>query len=115
MGVVYHSNYLLYFEMGRTELMRAAGLPYSELEQRGFFLAVTRAHLNYRASARYDVEIAIRTRVTEVGKASVRFDYEVRGPGDEVLCDGYTELACVDRAQKVMRLPTDVVERLVRG
>ncbi len=115
MGVVYHSNYLLYFEMGRTELMRAAGLAYSELERRGFFLAVTQAHMNYKASARYDVELTIRTRVAEVGKASVRFDYEVVGPGGVLLCDGYTELACVDRDQKVMRLPGDVVERLVRG
>lgn len=115
MGVVYHANYLLYFEMGRTELMRAAGLAYAELERRGFYLAVTEAHLNYRASARYDVEVAVRTRVGEIGKASVRFDYEVRDPQGVLLCDGYTKLACTDRGQRVLRLPADVVERLMQG
>ena len=114
MGVVYHANYLLFFEMGRTEWMRAEGLPYAALEERGFFLTVTEAHLNFKSPGRYDAELKITTKVGEVGKASVRFDYEVRDGAGTVLCDGFTRLACVDRKQKILRIPKDVLDRLMR-
>ncbi|MFN3484343.1 MAG: acyl-CoA thioesterase [Planctomycetota bacterium] len=113
MGVVYHANYFLYFELGRTELMRAAGFPYAELERRGVFLVVTDAGCRYRAPARYDEEIRIDTRVARLGKATVRFEYEVRGAGDRLLADGHTELAAVDRiTQAPVRLPEEIAARL---
>jgi acyl-CoA thioester hydrolase len=113
MGVVYHANYFLYFELGRTELMRAAGFPYSELERRGVFLVVTDAGCRFRAPARYDEEIRIDTRVARLGKATVRFEYEIRGAEGRLLAEGHTELAAVDRAtQAPVRLPEEIAARL---
>ncbi len=112
MGVVYHANYLLYFETGRTELLRAAGVAYSELEKKGLFLVVTEASCRYRAAARYDDLLRVTTRVAGVGKARVRFEYEVHGPDGNLLTEGHTELAAVDRAKSPVRLPEEIVRRL---
>lgn len=112
-GVVYHSNYLYYFESGRTEFMRVAGIRYRDLEDGGHFLVVAEAKLNYRASARYDDEILVRTRVTEVTGVTVRFAYEVfREPDHILLVEGETRLACVDREFKPTRLPGHVAAAL---
>lgn len=98
MGVVYHANYLIYMEEGRTRLMEALGCSYAALEREGWALVVRKAELRYRAPARYDEELAVRTAVGRVGGASVLFLYEVRrGTGGELLVEGSTELACVDR------------------
>jgi acyl-CoA thioester hydrolase len=113
MGVVYHANYFLYFELGRTELLRAAGFAYSELERRGIYLVVTEAACRFRSPARYDQELRIVTRVGRLGKARVRFEYSVLGPEGERLAEGHTELASVDRAtQQPVRLPEEVASRL---
>lgn len=112
MGVVYHSNYFLYFETGRTELLRAAGFAYSELEKRGLFLVVTETGCRHRAAARYDDLLQVATRVARVGKATIRFEYAVRGPGGSLLAEGHTELASVDRDKKPIRLPDEIVNRL---
>jgi acyl-CoA thioester hydrolase len=112
MGVVYHANHLLYFEMGRTELLRAAGLPYSDLEKRGLLLVVTEALCRYRTHARYDETLRIETKVGSVGKASVRFEYAVRGEDGRLVCEGHTDLACLDGRKKPVRLPEDVVAKL---
>jgi len=112
MGVVYHPNYFLYFETGRTELMRASGVVYSELEKSGVFLVVTQASCRYRAAARYDQELTILTRVDEVRKATVTFSYRVLGPGGGLLAEGSTELASVDRDKSPVRLPKEVSDLL---
>jgi acyl-CoA thioester hydrolase len=98
MGVVYHANYLVYMEEGRTRLMESLGCSYAGLEREGWALVVRKAELRYRASARYDEELAVRTAVSRVGGASVLFLYQVRrAADDELLVEGSTELACVDR------------------
>ncbi len=112
MGVAHHANHLRYFEIGRTELMRAAGLPYAELERRGLLLVVTEASLRYRSAALYDDELSIETRVGGLGKATVRFEYRILAPGGRLVCDGHTELAAVDRGRKPVRLPEEVARRL---
>jgi acyl-CoA thioester hydrolase len=112
MGVVYHPNYLLYFETGRTELMRSAGVTYSEMEKEGVFLVVTEANCRYRAAARYDQELRVVTRVDEVGKARIRFSYRVLGPGGTLLAEGHTELASVDQAKNPVRMPPKISEVL---
>jgi len=112
MGVVYHPNYLLYFETGRTELMRSAGVTYSEMEKEGVFLVVTEAACRYRAAARYDQELRVVTRVDEVGKARIRFSYRVLGPGGALLAEGHTELASVDQAKNPVRMPPKISEVL---
>ena len=118
MGVVYHANYLVYLEEGRTHLMAELGCPYHELEGRGWNLVVRKADLRYRAAARYGDEIVVRTWIERVGGASVSFRYEVRRGGDgELLATAGTELASL-RAEGTARqpalLPDDVRERLVQ-
>ena len=112
MGVVYHANYLHYFETGRTELLRAAGAPYAELENRGVFLVVTGAELRYRAAARYDDLLRIVTRVASVGKASVRFETAIFGGDGRRLTEGAVDLASVDASRKPVRLPEDIASLL---
>ncbi len=115
MGVVYHPNYFLYFETGRTELMRSAGVAYSELEKSGVFLVVTEASCRYRAAARYDQELTIHTKVDEVRKATVRFSYRVVGPGGTLLAEGHTELASVGPDKSPVRMPKEVAELLQKS
>ena len=112
MGVVYHPNYLLYFETGRTELMRASGVTYSEMEKSGVFLVVTEASCKYRAAARYDQELRVVTKIDEVGKARIRFSYHVLGPDGTLMAEGHTELASVDKAKSPVRMPAEVSELL---
>jgi acyl-CoA thioester hydrolase len=98
MGVVYHANYLVYMEEGRTRLMEALGCSYARLERDGWLLVVRKAELRYRASARYDEQLVVRSAVERLGGASVRFVYEVVREADgTLLAEGMTELACVDR------------------
>ena len=112
MGVVYHANYFLYFEEARTDLLRAAGFAYADLEKRGVFLVVTEASCRYRAGSAYDEILEIRVRVEDVGKATLRFRYDVRGPDGRARADGYTDLAAVDARKRPMRLPPEIVARL---
>jgi acyl-CoA thioester hydrolase len=114
MGVVYHSNYLVFFEIGRTEAMRRLGISYAELEKRGYVLAVTETGCKHRASARYDDELVVRTWLREVTKTRLRFEYEVLKE-DRVLTTGFTVLAFLDRANDMrpIRCPEDV-EKLAK-
>ena len=113
MGVVYHARFFFIFETARTELLRAAGMAYRDLEARGLFLVVTDTGCRFHANAGYDEVIAVHTRVTRVGKATVRFEYAVRTEdGARLLVEGHTELAAVDRSWKPVRLPADVVALL---
>jgi acyl-CoA thioester hydrolase len=112
MGVVYHANYLLYFEEARTDLLRSAGFVYADLEKGGVFLVVTEASCRYRAGSAYDELLEIRVRVEDVGKATLRFGYEVRGPDGRLRAEGRTDLAAVDARKRPVRLPPEVVARL---
>jgi len=77
MGIAHHSNYIVWFEIGRTDLCRAAGFPYPEIEARGFILVVTDVHCRYRTPYRYDDEVVIRTSVAEMASRSMKFAYEL--------------------------------------
>ena len=113
MGVVYHSNYLVYFEMGRTEYMRARGYAYSDLERQGIYLVIVEAACRYKAPARYDDKIIIRTRVEGTTKATVTFFYRVfKEEGALLLAEGTTTLACVTTEGRPRRLPREVAEAL---
>jgi acyl-CoA thioester hydrolase len=112
MGVVYHPNYFLYFEAGRTELLRAAGVAYSELEQSGVFLVVTEASCTYRSAARYDEDLEVVTRIDHVGKATIGFSYRVLGPARVLRVEGRTVLASVDASKFPVRLPKRITELL---
>lgn len=104
MGVVHHANFLTYFEMGRTELLRANGYDYRRVEEGGVFMVIVEARCRYRRPARYDDLLRLRTVVTQVGAAKIEHEYQLFR-GDELLADGHTTLACVDRAGQLQRVP----------
>jgi acyl-CoA thioester hydrolase len=96
MGVVWHGNYLQYFEQARTEALRAYGWSYQGLEAAGIMLPLVEAHLVYLRPARYDDLLTVNTSVREPATARLRFEYEVRNAAGERLATGYTVLGFVD-------------------
>lgn len=108
MGVVYYANYLVWFEVGRTEWLRESGVTYREMEADGIVLPVIEAHCEYRQPAKYDDELEVLTRATLVTPVRLRFDYEVLRPRNQVLAAGYTVHAALDAAGRACRLPPRV-------
>ncbi len=109
MGVVYHANYFVWFEVGRTDLLRQSGWTYRELEADGVGLPVIEAHCEYRQPARYDDELEIRTEGTLVSPVRVEFSYEVVRASDGArLVSGRTVHAGVDKDGRPRRLPDRV-------
>jgi acyl-CoA thioester hydrolase len=109
MGVVYHANYLVWCEVGRTDWIRAAGMSYRDMEAAGVGLAVSDATMRYHASARYDDLIRVETRCTEVRSRTVTFEYLVlQGESEARLVSATTRLVAVDANARVMSLPADV-------
>ena len=104
MGLLHHANYLVYFEQARTELLRAQGIAYKDLEDQGFLLVLTRVQVRYRSPARYDDVLTIRTTVVRTTLVKIEHRYEVLRDG-MVLAEGETTLGCVDRNGKVQALP----------
>jgi acyl-CoA thioester hydrolase len=104
MAIVYYANYLRLFEMGRTEFLRELGVTYREVEDRGFFLPITEAYLKYLKPALYDDLLTIETVIGFVKRASSRFDYVIYR-GEDVMVQGYTIHACLDRKNRIVRLP----------
>jgi acyl-CoA thioester hydrolase len=114
MGVVYYANYLVWFEVGRTEWLRETGWSYREMEVAGVALPVIEAHCEYRQSARYDDEIEIVTRATALTPIRIRFDYEVvRAEDQAVVAIGHTVHAALDANGRPCRLPDRVRQLLV--
>ena len=111
MGVVYHADYLLYFEEGRTDLLRSLGIVYALMEREGYALVVTEAALRYRSHASYDDVLRVRTRVTRLTPIRVRFDYELL-VGERRVVEGHTVLACLGPDRKPRELPVEVQEKL---
>jgi acyl-CoA thioester hydrolase len=108
MGVVYYGNYLTFFEIGRAELMRELGAPYSKLETEGYTLVVTEASAKYHANVGYDALVTVRTRIAEQRGARVRFDYEVISEEKKLLVTGHTLHGCINSSMKPRRLPEDL-------
>jgi acyl-CoA thioester hydrolase len=115
MGIVYHGNYLVYFDVGRTEWLRAAGSDYAELERRGYRLAVVDAALQYRRPAHFDEPLSLAVSVEQVGRATVTFRYELRSLPGELLVTGHTRLGCLDTRHRPTALPEDTLACLRRG
>ena len=107
MGVVYHSNHLIWFEVGRVELMREMGFSYRDMEREdGRFIAVAEVKCRYRAPVYYDEEIVIRTRLKNVRESVVVFAYElVRADTNTLLAEGETTHIVTDSNMKVAALP----------
>ena len=109
MGVVYYANYLVLFERGRTELMRALGVRYRALEEKNIFLPVMDVQVKYLAPAQYDDVINIRTWVGELGRASVTFQYElINADTGKKMAQGFTKHPFVNKSRKPMPVPPEV-------
>ena len=104
MGLLHHANYFTYFEIGRTELLRAAGGNYRKMEEAGLFVVVVKAECRFHRPARYDDLLKIRTAVARVTPAKIEHEYQMFR-GDERLAVGRVTLAIVDRDGKVHRVP----------
>ena len=111
MGVVYYANYLVWFEVARTDLLRTLGWTYREMEATGVFLPVIEAHCEYRRPTRYDDEVTIRTDGRLTSPVRVEFSYEVVvGDARQVAAVGRTVHAATDASGRPRRLPERVVE-----
>lgn len=104
MGVMHHANYLPYFEVGRTELLRANGINYRDLESSGLFMVVVRLNCRYHRPARYDDVLELHTRTTRITAAKIEHEYQLFRE-QELLCTADTTLACVDRDGTLQRVP----------
>lgn len=111
MGVVYYANYLVWFEIGRTDWLRETGWTYRAMEEAGFQLPVIDARCQYRQGARYDDELEIRTRAAQVSPVRIQFNYEVaRRTDDVLLAEGHTVHAIIGPAGRPARLPDGLKE-----
>lgn len=121
-GVVYNANYLRYFEIGRTELMRQWICSYREIEQLGFVLPVIECWSRFKSPAFYDDLLTIETTIAEVSSLKCRFSYRIlrQTDGDgpsrskKLLVKGYTVHAAVTRAGKLTRLPQDIILKIAQ-
>jgi acyl-CoA thioester hydrolase len=106
MGIVYHSNFLIYFEIARTDYFRHAGFTYKQLEEENVFMPVTECYCRYDRSAYYDDELEIVTDLEMLSRLKLKFNYEVfRKPEDLKLAEGYTIHVPVNRNGKPCRIP----------
>jgi acyl-CoA thioester hydrolase len=104
MGLLHHANYLVYFEQARTELLRSLGVTYKDLEDQGYLLVLTKVEVRYKRPARYDDLLTVRTFVERTTAVRIDHRYEVLRDG-ELLAEGSSTLACVDRTGRPQALP----------
>jgi acyl-CoA thioester hydrolase len=106
MGVVYHANHFIWFEVGRVELLRQLGFSYRDMEQNdGCFIAVVDARCRYKAPVRYDDEITVRTQLKSVRESVIHFEYELVRDDGELLAEGETTHIVTNEAMKAVQLP----------
>jgi acyl-CoA thioester hydrolase len=105
MGLLHHANYFVYFEMGRTELLRQKGFSYRQIEDEGHFLVIVDLGCKYKRPAYYDDLLTLRTTVTRVTLAKIVHAFAVFRDG-QLLAEGHSTLACVDREGRPQALPT---------
>ena len=111
MGIVYYANYLVWFECGRSEYMRAVGMPYTELESRGYYFPVTEFQCRLTASSHYDEELVVHTRVQELKSRQLRYAYDVTRQ-EQLLASGTTTHMCVNDQQRPVRFPKWLLDGL---
>lgn len=104
MGYLHHANYFVYFEMGRTELLRAAGGNYRQMEESGQFMVVVHLHCRFRKPARYDDLLTLKTKIKKMGAAKLEHVYQLLR-GEELIAEGESTLACVDKNGELQLIP----------
>lgn len=113
MGFVYYAKYLEYFEMARTEYIRKRGKSYKEIEEEGYLLPVLEVWTKYKKPARYDDLLTIETEIISIGKASMKFHYFVRNRSGEILVEGETKHALINRGGKIVSFPKEIRQKLL--
>jgi len=109
MGIVYYSNYFVYFEMGRIEFLRNLGISYAEVEKENIFLAVVEAHCKYKSPAMFDDLLVIKTCLSKIKLARIEFCYEIRRVNEEnLIAEGSTLLACLGINKKPTAIPEKI-------
>jgi len=109
MGFLHHANFLSYFEMGRTELFRAQGGDYRKMEEGGHFFVVVELNVKYRAPARFDDLLTLRTRLVRVTPAKLIHDYRLTRDDGTLLAEAESVIACVDRGGRVQRMTRELL------
>lgn len=114
MGIVHHASYIVWLELGRSELLRTIGLPYTEIEARGYYVMLAELHVRYRAPARYDDLVLLRTELTQLRSRQILFNYQICLQRDATpLIDARSDHIIVSRETgRPARLPPDFIARL---
>ncbi len=116
MGVVHHSVYFHWFEVGRTELMRNLGMSYKEMEESGVIIPVVEAHCKYIAPAEYDDIILIKTGIKEKSRVTITFDYKItKKKNNKVLVKGWTKHTFINQEGKIIELPKDFMKQIKKN
>jgi acyl-CoA thioester hydrolase len=114
MGIVHHSNFLIWFEAGRSDFCRARGFSYKEMEAEGALMVVAETYVRYKSPAYYEDVLVIRSQISEVRSRSIRFVYEIIRPIDNVLvAEGETLHLVTDSNQKIRQIPEAYRSRLL--
>jgi len=116
MGIVHHSNYLIWFEAGRSELCRDRGFSYKAMEaEEGALMVVAESYCRYKSPAYYDDLLLVRTQVAEIRSRSIRFIYEIVRPSDELLIAEGETLHLVTDQEKRVRVIPEIYKELLMG
>jgi acyl-CoA thioester hydrolase len=106
MGFLHHSNFLPFFEMGRTELLRLCGISYRELEERDVLFVVTKIAVNFRRPARYDDELELHTKITRQTHVRIEHGYEMYNAASrELLCTAESTIGCINKKGELQKIP----------
>lgn len=113
MGIVYHTNYIRWFEIGRTELFRDIGIVYTEVEKTGFNLPLTQVFCHYLMPARYDDIVEVETEIEYLKRASIKFTYIIWDEDRRnLITEGYSVHACIDTSGKIVRIPPIIADKI---
>ena len=111
MGALHHSRYWVYFEMGRTELLRSQGIAYRDLEEMDILFVVAKCSAAFKAPARYDDVLILSTQITKMGMARIDHAYELRNKDSGILlCTAQTTIACINHAGQIIPIPDSIRE-----
>lgn len=108
MGFAYHANFLVWFDVGRTDWLRQHGVTYRSLEEKGYFLPVIEAHCRYLASGRYDDSLFVFARAARLSRVQLRFEYRIVHENGTLLAEGHTEHCFLSRDGRPVRIPQEV-------
>lgn len=113
MGIVYHTNYIRWFEIGRTELFREIGILYTEVESAGYNLPLTQVYCHYHLPAHFDDIVTVETEIAYLKHASLKFSYCIWSEQPQkLLTEGYTVHACTDKKGRIIRIPAMVADKV---